>query len=634
MLLFEYATKTNHRNMFASAAQFRSIAQQSAGKGKQLLRSLFAYDQAELTAHIKIEGGIAKFDGIIYPSHVFIDVDGHDITDAQLCKRIEQAVSALHITNDVPPECCQYFFTGRGVHIMIHQNLFKFQPSANMHRIVKAVVWELLLAHEWLDDIYSKSHLIRWTNHMNQATGFYKIPIPFSTVSNIKEKDIESLRQLAKEPVLDFDYSLFAESGGLHDLSKLTRDAERTYSSLLSTGKASGSKGEDLDPLAQNRRKLTCLHHMLEADPTANRRHRTIGAVSCGLRRQGVPMELVMSGLESWIRRGDLLMPDNQRVYTTEHIRKQVKHWYEKGYAPSCTGNNPYSKIMQEHCDPACMFFSKKSIDGGVTGAEDAIAQLKQRLEWIKTGNYINLGKIFGDQNSKLRIFPGNVCVLIGDTGIGKTKIMQWLILQLNRPVFWMSLEMDIGSMTERFAQQLLGCDEETLAINFHKYEQAIAEAIGGIHQTTESLTIEEIVESASANNINTIVIDHLGLLTSRYERDARLHVGSLMKEMRAAARTKGLSFLVLSHISRGAAAQGKLNAHSGLDSGAIERDTHILLGLEVQSPTTVKLTCLKQTHGPTGMEYLLASDKETNMFYTSIDPMFDIVTQTIRPKK
>lgn len=629
-VLFEYATALNHRNMYATPSQFRTIAQQSAGKG-QLLRSLFGYEQAELTAHLRAQGSIAKFDGMIHPSHIFVDVDGHGMTDAQLIKRIEQANSALHVTNSIPPECCQYFFTGRGFHIMMHQGMFKLMPSLLLHRVVKNIVWDLLIGHDWLDDIYSKSHLIRWTNHVNEKTGFIKIPLSYGEICNLNDEKLNELKGLAAAPRLDFDYSVFAESGELHNLGDLTRHAEGTASSLLATNRAAGDRVEQDNPMAQNRRKITCVHEMMAVPPQANRRHTTIGAVSCALRRQGVPIQICIDGLIQWIRQADRYIADNAKVYTDEHVISQVKHWYEKGYAPSCTGNNKYSALMQHHCSPECMFFNKKNINSGITNSDDAMVLLKQRMEWIRTGNFIDLGLIFGGTKGKLRAFPGNVVILFGDTGIGKTKIMQWLILQIKRAVFWLSLEMDIGSMTERFAQQLLGCDEETLAVKILEYEDSIVRAISNIYQTTESLSIQEILDIASAQNINTIVIDHLGLLTSRYERDQRLHVGSLMKEMRAAARSKGLLFLALSHISRGAAMAGKLNVHSGLDSGSVERDAHIVMSLEVLTDTTMKVTVQKQTHGPSGMEYVLAIDKDTNMFYNIHDPMFDIASGVVK---
>lgn len=629
-MFVEFAYAPSRRNMFATTKQFAVVHRERAGKD-QLLRSVFLYDPDEMMAHVKKEGSVAKFNGSVYPSHIFIDIDGHDITVKQLLKRLEECIVSLHITNSIPPECVQYFFSGRGFHVLINHKIFGLKGSPILNKVVAKVV-EDICPFTWVDRIYDRTHIIRWTNCLNPNANRYKIPLDYSEIMVTSEEWFESIKELAKQPRLDFDGARFLESDQLIDLRGVARSAASQIQSLFNSGTTNKDRPILDNPMAENRRKMTCLHGMLSVDPEANRRHSTIGAAACIMRRQGMSLQdIAIPALTTWIRRGDGKVADNNSTYDNEHVAQQVRYWYEKGYAPSCTGQNKYSRVMQEHCSSECMFFLRRDIDGGVSHVEDNAALLKKRIKWIQEKRYIDAAKIMGgSMDTKFRIFPGTSLILLAATSMGKTMFLQWFGLQIKAPILWLSMEMDKASMMQRWIQQLIGCDEDMVPEAFARYEEQILNAVSHIHLVDRAMTVDEIVDKMHTSNIEICVIDSLQHLKDKMtSRDLRLKMVNLTEQIRQEAVTREYIFLTAAHVDRASARDGRITLHSGKESGSIENDAHIVMSLfaERKEDPWRKAEILKQTMGPTGHVFDLALNRETLQFFTQQDPMYPILT-------
>jgi hypothetical protein len=619
-IFVEYALGKGRRNYFTDIAKFNIYAKdraEKAHKDDELYRSLFLYPADEVTDHLrKSNNMIRRYEGNIIPSHVMIDVDGvgHDPKKAK--KRIEDLTSRLHSAAAVPPECVQYFFSGRGIHAMIHRDIFGLKMSPRLHKVVKHIVDSILMGFDAYDDIYNRTSIFRWPNSYNRAANCFKIPITFQELMTY---DYDHLFKLAQQPRLDFDYATFQESGDFHNLSDYTAEAEahtfREENFKQLTGKYDPTKE---DPISINKRKLTCIHHIVDRGPTEGTRHYDMGTISCAFARQGIPLMAATVFLQAWIRQGDGKLRDNTTKYHDGYIAEQVRYWYKGGYRPSCTGDNHYSRQMQRYCDPECMFYQKKNLNQGLMTSDEGFALLEKRLKMEKDGAYINLTQLLapGDEGPQCKNYPGQLVTFMGPTSVGKTALVMWLVTQVHMGVAYLTLEMGGGSMMKRFAQMVLGCGEGILDELYVKYKEQIREALSHINMTTMSMNPDEMSNLLSEIGLKFAVIDHLGLMNAS-SSDPRKKTLELTNKFRNQVVNHETIYWAISHIRREDARDGVVDLYSGKESGSIENDSHIVVGIEQdkKDPDIIWAKIMKNTEGPRDMAYPLVFNRDTSVF-------------------
>jgi len=622
--MVEFATGKGKRNNFVTVAQFQELAkrqQQKQDRTQELYRSIFLYPAPELKLHLKMNNGkIGQYDGIIVPSHIPIDVDGVNHDSRKSRERVQALLTRLHDSAGIPPECVQYFFSGRGLHALIHRDLFGMSASPELHRVVRHMVDEMLMGFEGYDQIYNRTAIFRWPNTWNLSAELFKIPLTFEEVS---KWDIDAIYRLAKGPRLDFDYSRFAESGDMHDMKDLATFAEAEVFAQSNLENLTQKPADAEDPMTSNRRKLTCLHNMFEAGPQDGTRHYMVGAISCGWARQGIPMRATISALQTWVRRGDGTLADNEKKYSPKYIEEQVRYWYRGGYRPSCTGDNKYSGVMQAHCDPECMFFKKKNLNHGMLTVDEGFTKLERRLAMERSGNYIDLSSILDPNGTqpKLKVFPGTLITLMGPTSVGKTSFMQWMAIKIRMGMAYLSLEMAPAMMLKRFCQQVLGATDTILDELYQKYRDQVQEALSHIHLTSEAPNIAELNDLMASMGHRLAIIDHIGLMQT-FSSDERRRIIEVTRGLRQMVVQSEYIIFMLSHIGRQDARSGVVDLYSGKESGSIENDSHIVLSItDVRdNPRLRQVTVLKNTDGPRGQNYLLEFDMDTYNF-TPISP-------------
>lgn len=617
MLLVEAAFSKLQRNNFVPLAQFNLIAKEVQQRKGTLYRSVFMYPEEELRQHLMARNGRIKgYTGNIYPGHIPLDVDGEGHTMKGLTKRVNALTSKLHDGIGIPPEYVQYFWSGRGVHAMIHKDLFKLTPSHVAHRSMRRMLRELLMGEVVFDFVYANSQIFRWPNTVNESSGLFKIPI---TYQEVREFNHEYLNEQAKTQRLDFDFSRFNDASPDPTLMSYARDAE---ADIMAEENASGILARPLDktmdPIQLNRKKLTCIHGIVDRGPAEGGRHYDIGAISCAWSRQGIPMVVTKHFLSAWIRQGDNVLPDNTTKYTNEYVHEQVEHWYRGGYRPSCTGDNPFSQAMQRHCDSECIFFKRKDINSGALNADESFERLKKRMKQENDGNYINMTQILapGDEGPQLKIFPGTVMTIMGPTTIGKTSFVTWFLLRMRRACILYSMEMATSAMMRRLALQVLLCGEKELPKMFQRHEDTIKEATRHITIAEHAPSTDE-VEAMMANlGINICVLDHIGLMKSPHS-DPRRKTLQITNELRQLSVRREYLVIQVSHIQRNDAREGDVTLFSGKESGSIENDSHIVLGFRTHKtyPDLRVVEVLKNTDGPKDMQYQLLCDFDSYTF-------------------
>ena len=619
--LVEFATSKSKRNFFASPEEFTRVARehQKPDCREELYRSMFIYPRAEMERHLRLNNQrIRTYSMKVFPSHLNIDLDGDKHTSAGLKKKLEGLMNCLHIANGIPPESVQYYFSGRGIHAQIHRSVFSFTPSENLHKVVAQTVQSLLLGFRDYDEsIYMRVAIFRWPNTWNNAAKCFKIPITYNEAMNF---DLNAMTELAQKPRTDFDFSRFVESSGSLDLSSLAREAEDSLGREQNLSRLTNMEvKQDLNPIALNRRKITCVHHITERGPAEGSRHFDLGVISCAFSRQGVPAVATTAFLQQWMRQADDTLPDNTSKYNAQYISEQVAYWYKGGYRPSCTGSNPYSAQMIKHCDPDCMFYKRKNLNQGMLTVDETFAKLERQLQMEAEGRFINLTQILapGNTGPQLKVYPGTFAILMGPTSIGKTALMQWMTTQIKFGMAYLSLEMAYALMLKRFCQQVLQCTEDGLQNLYMKYKEQIMQAINHINLTTESMTTVELEDLMATMGLNIADVDHIGRMRTE-SSDPRKATMEVTKTLRNMATNHEHIIFGLSHIARNDARLNVVDMYSGKESGSIENDVHVLMSIQAfdEYPGMVRVTVLKNTNGQNKMQYWLEFNKTTLTFH------------------
>lgn len=213
-------------------------------------------------------------------------------------------------------------------------------------------------------------------------------------------------------------------------------------------------------------------------------------------------------------------------------------------------------------------------------------------------------------------LVPGEMLVLVGDTGTGKSAFMQNLARCVSpHPVAFFSMELPGTKMFRRFVQidQDMESDEVWQTYRNGQKVDWSADRLGNIWVCEESgLTIEGIQHRirALAKKLGVpptlTVIDYMQLVQGkgkRYERTSDSAEG-----LKVLAKQERTIVAVLSQVQRpeDKSTSADPGLHSGKDSGSIENSAGLHLAirrdpLNQKDKTRMRITVCKQTDGEAG---------------------------------
>jgi hypothetical protein len=247
--------------------------------------------------------------------------------------------------------------------------------------------------------------------------------------------------------------------------------------------------------------------------------------------------------------------------------------------------------------------------------------------------------------DKKIRgIGGGETLFIIARTGSFKTSMLQNMLKNYIQNSAWgaafFSLEMPVANVTERYISMLeqnTGKQIEQFYKSESNYKADIAEMekrfiknLEGIFTIPINVSLDEtakfveLIQREHNKNIGVIGIDYLGLINGKgqgeYERVSRIARG--VKQL---SKDLNKPVILVSQVSRkGGAGNVEITLDMARDSGAIEENADIMLGLwQVEHPKVVvglpgeiieyDLICriLKNRKGPAGSRWKLDLDAE-----------------------
>lgn len=210
----------------------------------------------------------------------------------------------------------------------------------------------------------------------------------------------------------------------------------------------------------------------------------------------------------------------------------------------------------------------------------------------------------------------GELCLILADTGGGKTAILQNIAMTagFNLPTLMFEIELPAELLFERFfaikARVPTADVEAEYRNNDCLGEVSVMGQFPNLYICPESkITIEELESIIVRSELKIgckpvlVLIDYVQLiqgLGNRYEKTSAIAEG-----LKVLAKTTKTIIVVTSQIARPQGESPEIGLHSGRDSSSLENSAGLVIGAwrDSDDRTLMKLRVLKSTKGGAGME-------------------------------
>jgi hypothetical protein len=226
----------------------------------------------------------------------------------------------------------------------------------------------------------------------------------------------------------------------------------------------------------------------------------------------------------------------------------------------------------------------------------------------------LDLGEWLPSFRNRIRpIIPGEMMLIIGDTGTGKTALIQNIAMNTRLKSLMFEMELPIELVYERFfaIKAKMQCTEiEQEYRNVGAFgKKSVMEQFPNLFICPESrMTLEQLESIILKSELKIgekpvlVLVDYVQLIQgagNRYEKTSNIAEG--LKIIAKATRT---IIVIASQISR-ASSDEEIGLHSGKDSGALENSAGLVLAAwrNVNDPGLLTVKVLKSTKGGSGLE-------------------------------
>jgi archaellum biogenesis ATPase FlaH len=339
------------------------------------------------------------------------------------------------------------------------------------------------------------------------------------------------------------------------------------------------------------------MQNVYNAGPKVGERHHALLRLASAWRRAGVPQEATTNTLIAWV-------PEIEPY----DVKAVVHDVYTKGYRYSC--NDPF---MMKHCDPNCIFYTRKNYMVEAKNVGDLSRRLTQWAQMVNSGFSVKLHDWLG-LDYRFDIYPGEVMVLFGDTGIGKSTLLMNIAVALKDVRWlWLSLENTEALTFRRMVQIECGLTKDE-AMNLALEEKISTNGLEHIVVVNDDVTVDQLPQLVAEHDANVVVVDTLDCLgIEDFRGDINQRTEELGRILPGMARRCNTVFIIVHHISKEAAKQLRLTVHSGKGGSSVEQKADIAIGLNKHGDHMLLMESLK--------------GRDVKPFSVSVEQNFDTAT-------
>jgi archaellum biogenesis ATPase FlaH len=559
--------KINWRGRTMPLQQVHAPAFARSNYGKSLWRSYFTFGE-ELQGYILEHKALNNaYPHAIGLDRIRLDYDADDIE--AVLETVRQVRENLYHVHGLHESQVQVWFSGRkGFHIDL-PNLLGVEPDPSTPGVVLAAV-KKLFKHPHLDThpIFPAG-LIRlpWSKH--ETSGLYKVPL---TMQELFTLTADQIKHLASDPpTTRKGFSLEP----LEMTEAIWQDAVKEAAVAIEKRELAleKKKGFSLpDVVNDPSRYVTCAQTAFARGPVEGQRNHWALRLASWMRRSGLPKSVALMAVRQWAEGEDQKMQ--------QLLVKKAEEGYDR-YKFGCS--DPY---MSELCDSKCIFYNKKNYSMKLSRAEDMMLDLIAYLKADKSRGF-DLCELYGLKGKSYFIAPGEVVMVTGDTGLGKSTIVQNWISDLGRPSVYLNLEMAEKLTFRRFIQmrKRMSKDELEKWLVSAPEEEAIQlarDSAGHISVLSISPELRDLERIMIEYQPEIMVVDTTdGISVEKAGNSDMAKLGFIIEEMRRIAQEHDIIVIGIHHINKSSSKEGTLDLNSLTGNRANVTKMDHVLGLQ-----------------------------------------------------
>ena len=502
---------------------------------KELYRSYYTFDD-ELKNYVSNNTSVKNFTGKSYINKIILDVDKGTRNCEELKNYVIQCIEEV-INVGIKKEHINVWYSGNGYHLEL-LNVFGFKPSNKLDEQVK---FTLTKHFNFADSIYDKTRIIRSNWSYNLKSKLHKIWIPIDELHKLSAADIKK----AAKSKNDYE-QLFIEPKEWFDTYNQNVNIEPYLSdSIIDSPEI--QKPKTIERAGETTSIVTCMQHVYNEGPIEGNRNMKIMRMASTYKRAGIPYIGCLAAMMNW-NSGDL--GENE-------VTRSVTQVYEGNYQYGCS-----DYIMSEYCDPKCIYYKRKNYTLDIKGIDELENAFKTYMLNDFSKQAINLGDIWAGDNFTFK--PGELIVVSGDTGMGKSAFVQNIITHAKRDTLFLSLEMAEALTFRRFVQIAVKKSKEWVNNTFTSNPNAsFKELLGHIKIMTVAPEIESIKKVVGQHAPTVLVVDTTDEIQVDYVKSEYEKQNMIIDGLKNIAQRNNTIVIAVHHVNKASAVGGQLGIHS-----------------------------------------------------------------------
>ncbi len=524
-----------NRNSICDLKTYKSKEKEYMFSNKEMYRSYYLFDN-DLSTYVNKHKSVKDFPGKAYLNKIILDIDKGTMD----CKTLNAYV--IHCLNEIENfgidlNHVNVWYSGNGYHLEM-LDVFGFKPDENLHEKVK---FTLTKHFDFADNIYDKTRIIRSNWSYNQKSKLHKIWLP---IDSLHELSVEEIKKAAKTK---------------NDYQNLFTDVKEWFSTFNSSSNIEPYMGDKIviEPNNQKPKQVeragnttsivTCMQHVYNEGPIEGDRNMKMMRMTSTYKRAGIPYVATLAAMMNW-NAGDL--PEAE-------VTRSVTNVYEGNYQYGCS-----DYIMSQYCDPKCIYYKRKNYTLDIKGIDELESSFKNYMLNDFSKQAIDLGDIWKGQHFTFK--PGELIVVSGDTGMGKSAFVQNIIVKAKRDTLFLSLEMAETLTFRRFVQIAAQKSKEWVNNTFTSNENAsFKELLQHIKIMTVAPEIESIKKVVGQHMPTVLVIDTTDEIQVDYIKSEYEKQNTIIDGLKNIAQRNNTIVIAIHHVNKTSAVNGNLGIHS-----------------------------------------------------------------------
>ena len=554
-----------------------------------MYRSYYSFDET-FHNHVKETKSVKGFNGLIYLDNIIIDVDKGEIHESSFQGYLINCITDL-LDKGVMSEDINVWFSGSGYHIYL-KNIFGFQPSKELNTKLKLTMSSCF---DFGDSIYDKTRIIRSDWSLNNKTGLYKVWIPLELIGNMTYEEVKNVASSKtnynkwSKTLPDFTNSMFKEHED-HVDPYLQSMIVASPTIVIPNGNT--KKGE-VSTI------VSCMQHVFNEGPVKGSRNMKLMRMVSSYKRAGVPYLVTLNGMLTWSN--DTLAEDE--------VTRSVTNVYEGNYSYSCNDH-----IMSEYCDPKCIYFKRKDYTLEINSIDELESNLRSYINTDLIEKSINMGDLFKVPDYRMK--PGELVVFSGDTGMGKSAFVQYIVTKALQDVIYLSLEMKEELTFRRFAQIATDKDEKWINEQYkNNPDFSLTEQLKHIKLMSIAPRVDAVKKIVAEYQPTVLVIDTIDELQVDFSKGEVEKQNIVIDNLKQIAQRNNIIIVCITHLNKASAATNVVSLHSLKGSSNIVQKADKVLVIKGERNELVRTITSEKSRDEGRFEMTAFFEPETMTF-------------------